>query len=529
MSEYGKRGEYGMPQKKGGHGAKGYWIVDEGYYMPDQSQPMPEPEYDAKDPGKPMPMRFCRMFDKRNVNQPSADSLKALGAAMSEPNDAPPQSNIPAGMTYLGQFIDHDISRTPSDGPGLGTDATVTPGATDNIRTASLDLDSLYGDGPGGSPFYEADDLHFLIGDTFPLPEPPDNTPSGLRNDLPRDPSNKKARIGDDRNDENLAVAQTHLAFLKFHNKVVDEEGPADFNAARKTIRQHYQSIVLHDFVPRLVDPKIYDDIMANGRTWWMPGKAYGKGKLCMPVEFSVAAYRIGHSMVRNRYEWNRVFSNGGSRQVATLSDLFQFSAVSGDLAGLPVLPANWIIDWTRFHDFSGIAGVNNHGQSNMTRPIDTFLALDLGDLPEFQGKMPPVEDLLRNLAVRNLLRGAQVQLPTGQEIAALINATPLSPNEVASGPHGTIIKDNGFDEATPLWYYILKEAEVKHNGQHLGEVGSTIVVETFHGLVEGSADSILQETNWQPGLAAADPNKFTMADMLAYVDDLNPLGDLTS
>ncbi|MGI9435142.1 MAG: peroxidase family protein [Geminicoccaceae bacterium] len=302
----------------------------------------------------------------------------------------------------------------------------------------------------------------------------------------------------------------------------------ANFDATRKIVRQHYQSIVLHDMLPRLVERDVHDHVVVNGRTWWMPEGVYKKSELCMPVEFSVAAYRLGHSMVRNSYEWNRVFETGGSVDIASLGQLFEFAGHRGNLGGAPMLPANWIIDWTRFHDFSDITGVSNHGQSNKTRPIDTALALGLADLPEFQNETPPIEALLRNLAVRNLLRGSQVGLPPGQEIAALIGATALTPGEVASGPHAGIITGNGFDTETPLWYYILKEAEVKQAGQRLGEVGSTILVETFHGLIDGSRDSILQETNWRPSLKAG-ATQFTMADMLAYVGDLNPLGRVSS
>lgn len=524
MSDYGKlseHGKYGMPKKKTGHGSKGYWIVDEGYYMPDQSEPMPEPEYDDKDPGKPMPMRFCRMFDKKTAAQPDPDGLQALGAAMVEEADTNQNSDIPAGMTYLGQFVDHDITATPSDGTDLTTVPGVDPGSLKNERTASLDLDSLYGGGPGQSNFYEADGKHFVIGPNTDLP----GLPEGLQNDLPRDMESRKARIGDGRNDENLAVAQTHLHFLKFHNKLLDDDSSLSFDQARKIVRQHYQSIVLHDFLPRFVDSAIYDNVMANGRTWWMPEGAYRKGELCMPVEFSVAAYRFGHSMVRNEYEWNRVFSTDGNfGRKASFAELFQFSIGSGDLRGLPTLPVNWVVDWTRLHDFSDVAGVENHVNSNVARPIDTFLAFDLSDLPEFQNRTPPVADLLRNLAVRNLLRGSQLMLPTGQEIADMIGATPLTPAEVAEGPQGTVVKDNGFGKATPLWYYVLKEAEVKHNGQHLGEVGSTIVVETFHGLVEGSEDSILKEANWTPSLKPGS-SIFTMADMLNHVGEIDPLG----
>lgn len=298
-------------------------------------------------------------------------------------------------------------------------------------------------------------------------------------------------------------------------------------------MRQHYQSIVLHDFVKRLVDPSVYEAVMTKGRQWYMPDGAYGPGELCMPIEFSVAAYRLGHTMVRNTYEWNRVFRTTGlTERPATLVNLFQFSEVSGNLTpaspngpGAPRLPANWVANWLLLHDFSTVDGIASDAQLNFARPLNTVLAEKLADLEEFQG-VP--EAALRHLAVRNLLRGSQLGLPTGQDIAATIGADALTPAEVASGPHGDVITSNGFDVSTPLWYYILKEAEVDHGGQHLGQVGSTIVMETFHGLIEGSHDSILKEVNWKPSLKPG-ADKFNMADMLAYVDDLNPLGDLTS
>jgi Animal haem peroxidase len=523
--------KYDTPRKPSGHGSKGYWVVGEGYYKQDRPEPVPEPD----EPGQPMVMRFCRMFPDLKQSpgeKPEREALEALGETMSDPDDDPSSdANIPAGMTYLGQFIDHDISRTPGDGTDLATvddlDRTTLP----NERTPALDLDSVYGAGPGNADFFDDDGMHLKIGQTVPVQS--DGAPQ-LPNDLPRRPESdpgktaRKAAIADHRNDENLAMAQTHLAFLKFHNKVVDNEAPANFEAARRIVRQHYQSVVWHDFVPRLVDPAVYQDVHDNGRQWFMPGKAAARSDLCMPVEFSVAAYRLGHSMVRNTYEWNRVFSTSGPRGIATLKQLFDFSELSGDFGGFgaPTLPANWIVDWTRLHDFSDVAGVNNHPSSNKTRLIDTRLALLLEDLPEFQNV---ADAALRMLSVRNLLRGAQLSLPTGQAVAEHIGVSALTPDQVKSGPHEAVITQHGFHVATPLWYYILKEAEVQQGGQRLGEVGSRIVVETFHGLVEGSQDSIFVETNWQPSLTSTSPDRFTMADLLAYTDDLNPLGDASA
>ncbi|MEM8950798.1 MAG: heme peroxidase family protein, partial [Pseudomonadota bacterium] len=469
--------------------------------------------------------------------QPTREDLEPLGTAMADiselpnPVDNPPDSAIPAGFTYFGQFVDHDISLTD----GLPLDSgTTAPGSVDNVRTASLDLDSLYGKGPDDPEvtFYEDDGVHLKIGTADPVP--PHAAPE-LPNDLPRVPVNgqvpMRADIGDHRNDENLAVAQTHLSLLKFHNKVVDDASqPSDFESARKVVRQHYQSIVWDDFVSRLVDPAIFQKVKNEGRKWYIPDGVDDPTDLCMPVEFSVAAYRLGHTMVRNTYEWNRVFSTGSPfLPKATLINLFQFSEVSGNLSpsspngdGFPRLPANWPVDWRRMHDLGAADPVHSHDQLNFARPLNTVLAAKLGDLEEFRS-VPEVA--LRNLAVRNLLRGAQLGLATGQDIAAKIGATVLSQAELTSGPHGGIVSDKGFDTRTPLWFYVLKEAEVQQGGQRLGDVGSTIVAETFHGLIAHSEDSIFDEPGWTPSLKPG-ANSYTMADMLIYVDDINPLGE---
>ncbi len=353
---------------------------------------------------------------------------------------------------------------------------------------------------------------------------------------LPRRPIDdpeapRQALIGDGRNDENLAVAQTHLAFIKFHNKVADAVpiGPDQLRESQKIVRQHYQSIVLHDFLPRLVRQDVLDDVLANGRRFLSPGGLPDEGRPFMPVEFSVAAYRLGHSMVRNSYEWNSVFNSGGPGPIASMALVFEFSEVS-EHQGLftePTVPSDWIIRWNSFHDFTDIPGVDNHAQFNTVRKIDTRLALKLDNLPEFEKKEgeDEVERSLRSLAVRNLLRGMLVGLPSGQDVADAMGATKLTPDQVKTGDHEAILTAHGLHEETPLWYYILKEAEVFENGDRLGEVGSRILCETFHALLEGSADSILKETGWTPSLPSVNSDHFTMADLLLFVGDINPIG----
>ena len=502
--------------------ARAYHYIEGEGYCEKPEPPNGCPAHGGDEPPDPKrAFRFCRIFLKGTA-VPSDAALISLGLAMEDPNNTPAgDSQLPAGFTYLGQFIDHDITMDKTEGLPTGS---LDPAEIESGRSPSLDLDSVYGEGPEDDSLglYEADKIHLKIGQTTGRPD--FGVTDSFPNDLPRN-SMGQAMIGDPRNDENLMVAQTHLAFLKFHNKVADQviaAGVADpFNEARKIVTQHYQSIVLHHFVAWLADEDVRQDILTNGRKFYNPnGLPDGDKFPCMPIEFSVGAYRFGHSLVRNSYELNRVFNS--SNIPATLGLLFEFSKVSGNLGGSPTLPSDWIVDWTRWFDFSDNPGVSNHPQSNATRLIDTQLALRLGDLPEFKEDPEPHK---KALAVRNLLRGRLVGLPTGQEVASAIGVTPLTPEQLTAGPHGSILREHNLLCETPLFYYILREAMVQQSGQRLGQVGSRILVETFHGLVEASQFSILKEKNWKPSLHPRNAMFYTMGDMLAFVGDLNPIG----
>ena len=213
---------------------------------------------------------------------------------------------------------------------------------------------------------------------------------------------------------------------------------------------------------------------------------------------------------------WNRIFTDAG------LDLLFTFSGGSGDMFGSPTLPSNWVADFRRLFDFASAPGVEPTPVLNHTRSIDTAVALNLSNLPGF-----PTENDREKLAVPNLLRGRLVGLPSGQAVAAALGVTPLTPAQVRQGAHANVLHDNGFDMQTPLWYYILKEAEVLNQSQRLAPVGSRIVAETFVGLIRGSQNSILSEDNryWRPSLPALRPGHYTMVDLLLLVSDFNPLG----
>lgn len=470
--------------------------------------------------------KFGRLFPELRPFTPSEESLEALGMAMEDNAEEGTEGDNPsiaAGYTYLGQFIDHDIT---FDTTSL-QEILVDPLAVRNFRTPMLDLDSLYGSGPSVQPYlYEftpgQEQEKFALGKTQVGRGDPTIKPD-LPNDLLRAPSGL-GLIGDPRNDENLIVAQMHVAFLKFHNKVVDglKDGSISrrypisksiFEEARETVIWHYQWIVLNDFLRRILDTEQLDIVLNQGRSFYK-----FETDPFIPVEFSVAAYRLGHSMIRAVYDYNRVFTPlPGGVTPATLGLLFRFTAKStnppaeGNPLPVPV-PSDWIIDWNRFFEIDSNIAVNH------SRKLDPLLANPLKALPNV-----PVPNAL---AIRNLRRGRSLGLPTGQSVAALLKLTPLTPEEIATDtPDGIEAKKHGFDRETPLWYYILKEAAVKAEGKHLGPVGSRIIAEVFVGLLEGDTSSFLSRNRyWKPTLTTT--GDFTMVDLLKFVGDLSPIDD---
>jgi hypothetical protein len=273
-------------------------------------------------------------------------------------------------------------------------------------------------------------------------------------------------------------------------------------------LRQHYQHIVLHDFLKRIVDPQIVDDTIALNRVY-----DPDEDEFFMPLEFSVAAYRLGHSMVRGNYDFNLNF------QPATLDQLFTFTALSGQLGEFDTLPELWIIEWENFIDA---------GQPfTKTRRIDTKLVEPLEHLRILTGEEEA--GLARRLAVRNLLRGYLLRMPTGQAVARALkkklqgvrDIPVLGSNRIREGAASEeqvqVLEEAGFLERTPLWYYILAEAAELGGGQRLGPVGGTIVAEVLVGLVRRSANSILRSQNWQRTLPSAQPGTFTLTDLLKF------------
>ena len=421
-------------------------------------------------------------------------ALLSLGTAMATDTLAMPlDSTIPAVFTYLGQFIDHNITAQTDREIGVSRIATpdgnvmdITPLPSDEVveklvngRRPKLDLNQVYGDGPGlgtnPSPT-EADELFDLATLDFNVV----TDPPGF--DVPRQ-DDGTAIIADMRNNENLNISQLHCAFLLFHNKVAAGL-PAAFSKdqryirARQLVRWAYQYIVLNDYLPNVCDPVVVNNVVTNGLRYYAPDNDL----LFMPLEFSVAAFRFGHSMIRPEYQIN-----------ATTLPLTTILSVGGLLAGgpPPKLAATNIIAW---HNFASIGG---HPAPQMARRIDPLISQSLGNLPVFLPGSTTIMAgaLLQHLARRNLLRGFLLSIPTGQAVADGMQTMPLTPAEL-QGPPGTAIYNavvgGGFDTATPLWFYLLREADVQQNGNRLGSVGSRIVAETLTALVRRDSASYI-------------------------------------
>ncbi|WP_201774193.1 peptidoglycan-binding protein [Mycolicibacterium setense] len=506
------------------HGRDGFFIVGEGLLTAD-----PAPR--LSDADELRQFRFSRIGPEGTKATTELVTAMAEAITATDPGD---DGGIPAGYTYLGQFVDHDLTRDKTQG-ALGSDVTVDEMIQG--RSPALDLDSLYDRGPAEAPQFYTDGMHLKMGRTA--------AGSGLSafdgHDLPRDPQQPSALIPDPRNDENLVVAQTHLAFIRFHNRVVDTispgPAPAMFETARELVVKHYQWMLRHDYLPRIVDPGIVEDVFANGRTLFETSPVPGDAPT-MPIEFSVAAFRLGHSMVRNTYNWNRIFDNGGG----TLELLFGFSGTSGGLSGDNPLPSTWIADFRRLYDFAEAGRADlvvPDTKFNRARKIDTRLTDPLATLPPGSfGSGSPVRAPQANLAFRNLIRGNMVRLASGQQMVELADGvTALSEAEILKGAgNGAGVDFTGLVPAlrselaanTPLWLYILREAEL--NGGRLTGVGGRIVAEVFHRAMEGSTYSIVREPQWRPTLGP-DSFTFRMVDLLLFAfegraDLLNPLGD---
>jgi hypothetical protein len=394
-----------------------------------------------------------------------------------------------AGTTFVGQFIDHDITFDTTSHLGVTTD----PAVSANSRTPSLDLDSLYGQGPVVSPqLYDPAD-HDKLRIDF----------GGLFEDLPRlGGGSNTAIIPDPRNDENLMIAGLQCAFILFHNNAVEwardrgYKGGSTFDHARRLTTWHYHWLVVHEFLPQIVGQAMVDDVLRHGRRFYKPRMREG----FIPVEFQTGAYRFGHSIVRPSYRANLGGNDGGPFFGMVFDPAGEGQSDPVDLRGGARAPRRFI-GWQTFFDFGD-------GQVKPNKRIDTKISTPLFDLP--LGAIAS-HDTPQALPQRNLLRHLTWSLPSGQSIASAMGITPIG------NPDLNELEPYRFHNSTPLWYYVLKEAEVIEDGLHLGPVGGRIVAEVLIGLLQSDPSSYLvQKPRWTPTLTSAH-SSFRMKDFLTF------------
>ncbi|MGH3876557.1 MAG: peroxidase family protein [Actinophytocola sp.] len=433
---------------------------------------------DARDPLNEGPVRLITMpeLSPRNIDQNIA--------------------NMTAGTTFVGQFLDHDI--TFDNSSPLGTPAE--PTATPNVRDARLDLDSVYGGGPSVTPeiYNSSDRAKFLV------------SSGGRFEDLPRYASNLSAAIVDPRNDEHLIIAGLHAAFLLAHNRTVDHRRannlPGDvWFYSRRTMIHHWQWIVVNEFLPQIVGRPLVDDILRNGRRW------YRFSRPAMPVEFQTGSYRFGHSLVRPSYRANRDGDPGGNPDTGAPAFFGFIFDPAGEGQSDPVdlrggaRARRRFIGWETFFNFGG--AFTQHVRPN--KLIDTNISSPLFRLP--LGAIPS-RDAPISLAQRNLLRHLTWSLPSGQRIAAATGSPVLS----SANFQELRTYNLGLDASTPLWYYVLREAQVVNNGVRLGPVGGRIVAETIIGLLQLDEFSYLN-SGFRPTLPSQTSGTFRMTDLLRW------------
>jgi hypothetical protein len=443
--------------------------------------------------------RFGRMFPLLRAGTLAPRTIDGLVKAMRRA-DGDFNRDIPAGYTYLAQFIDHDITFDPLSKLAGDND----PDALVNFRTPRFDLDSLYGSGPKDQPFLydwssrDHPGAKLLVGCTV--------SDGALVFDLPRNEQGR-ALIGDARNDENLIISQLHLLFVRFHNSVVDDlsiKRPAWgstrlFEEAQQQVRWHYQWIVMHDFLERIVGKPVTEAAIAERCFYKWEDEPF------IPLEFSAAAYRFGHSMVRPDYTLNAHVPG----PVAIFPDRDHTGELD-HLEGFRRLPGALEIDWEFFYELSGTSS-HGIGRPLASRRIDTNIATGLFNLPANVGAQ-------RELPRLNLLRGRYLRLPSGSRVARAMHVKRL-PSEDLLRDVPANVRD-AVRRSPPLWYYILCEANTErgNGGHHLGPVGGQIVAEVLAGLLEADPSSFINKhPAFKPTLPRAARGDFTMPDLVRF------------
>jgi Animal haem peroxidase len=372
---------------------------------------------------------------------------------------------------------------------------------------------------------------------------------------------------------------QIHSLFIRFHNAFMQHATTATadrpalspeaaFATARRRVRWHYQWLVLHDFVRRIVGQDTFDEVWNDGEPLLQFYDPRSTLYPFMPVEFSVAAYRLGHSMVRPSYSLSSSIPHAKSGNLNRIA-IFKPTLECGDPTSLngfrPLLP-DWGIDWSFF--LPDLPRPTDQKSKDFALPqpsyrLDTLLTDPLRSLPD-QNTTDPARKSLPSL---NLLRGIALGLPSGQAVARRMalrtrdgKPVPVLTDQQLWLEPGNIVgkaEDKEIDallkcrrdvytnnraalhQNAPLWYYILREAELANTrpvdvnddaknpalvplgGWHLGPVGGRIIAEVFIGLLLADDQSFLtQHPLWEPEIPVSKPAwGLQLSDIVRFVD----------
>jgi hypothetical protein len=419
--------------------------------------------------------RYRRLFDDLPPLAADERALHDLGrrggvADLGANGDAP-DASVPAGWPFFGQFIAHDIT---ADRSPLGHRAD--PEQIRNFRTPRANLEGVYGAGPVGSPYlYDHEDpAKLLLG------------AHGV--DVPRNQQDI-ALVGDPRNDVHLFMNQMQVGFIRLHNRLVDrlrEDGTPEadlFDEARRAATWHYQWVITREFLPILIGDELTDRLLDFGADLYRPHDE----DPYIPFEFADAAYRYGHSQIRQRYQVN---------------DSLGPVPLFPDLIGFCEVPRERQVDWSLLFDVPG------RPAAQRAKRIDGQLPESLIALPQAISGVEET-DAYASLANRDLQRGQAIGLPSGEGVAGALAIEPLTPEQIGLAEHG-------WSGETPLWIYVLREADALHDGDRLGPVGGRIVGEVLVGIIDADPESFRSvDRSWKPTLPSHEPDRFGIADIL--------------
>ena len=428
-------------------------------------------------------------------------------------------ADLPAVFTFVGQFIDHNLTMNAID---LFVDQT---GSVRNGASPMIDLDSVYGSRTTGTGV----DTSMIFDDAgrfslvavpgtpgFDLPRTEMSLPPGP---IVHVPSAFTAHIFDSRNDENQIILQIHILLERVHNKLIADN---KLNTAglskdeviatvRKEVVANWQTVVLQDYLPRVIAAATLIDVLGQirqvnfGNLKYKPLLDLASAALVvqLPHEWAIG-FRFGHSQLRPQYHLN----SGGGASVPLFNN-YTGNPGGEDLRGSVKLPAAHVIDWAEFYPD---VPPEKTPDCDRSLRIDGKVTPPVFNLPE--SAIPDTIKEVGNLPQRNLIRSRSIGVVSGEELydfyttsaggpPVALHGPKLTPSEVApKDAHHLFMHDVDPQTMqavfkTPLWYYILKEAEQQGNSRTLGALGSRLVAEVVAGGVYYDTESVYYNANY--------------------------------